>query len=85
MCPYRPNRWYTSAMVLLCGMYLTNSFTCVASGSGDFLRRPVGGNEVPFRDTWLIEWIPFGWASPGGGAVLDEEEEESAEPEANFF
>ena len=64
-------------MLLLCGMYRTNSFTWVESGSGDFLRRPVGGKEVPFRETWLMERMPLGWGRPGGmvGAGLGEREQ----------
>ena len=64
-------------MLLLCGMYRTNSFTWVESGSGDFLRRPVGGKEVPFRETWLMDRMPLGWGRPGGmvGAGLGEREQ----------
>ena len=58
-------------------MYLTNSFTWVESGSGDFLRRPEGGKDVPFRMAWLMDRIPLGCARPGGMmGVINEEEEE---------
>ena len=62
-----------SSMLLLCGMYRTNSFTWVESGSGDFLRRPVGGKEVPYIPRDLVDeadalGLGEAWGDGGGGA-----------------